>query len=221
MAAPPFHFLARSFVPVLLRMGRSVAVELVRPGFFPAGGGEVELRTTGGAGQPVELRERGPIGRVRVVAWVSGLPRRIAAQEAEVIRAHLDLEHRDVEVQALRDARGPGNAVWIEAETVVNGQPHVAVFTGFGRKGVPAEDVAMQTAQRFEAWRDRSVPVCEYLADQLLLPMALSGGGIFRTGPLSLHTRTNIDTMRRFLPHVDVMVDAADDGTSTVTVGAA
>src|SRR5689334_5065034 len=37
--APPFDFLAKTFLPVVNRMGPQVNVELVRAGFFPAGGG--------------------------------------------------------------------------------------------------------------------------------------------------------------------------------------
>jgi RNA 3'-terminal phosphate cyclase (ATP) len=42
-------------------------------------------------------------------------------------------------------------------------------------------------------------PVGEHLADQLLLPLALSAGGEFRTGRPSQHTLTNRDIIERFL----------------------
>ena len=38
-----------------------------------------------------------------------------------------------------------------------------------------------------------------YLADQLLVPLALAGGGAFRTMPLSPHCTTNIAVIREFL----------------------
>jgi len=41
--------------------------------------------------------------------------------------------------------------------------------------------------------------VGEHLADQLLLPLAVAGGGRFRCADLSLHASTNIDTIRAFL----------------------
>src|SRR5437016_1414247 len=42
--APPFDFLARSFMPLIQRMGPSVELELRRPGFFPDGGGRFHVR---------------------------------------------------------------------------------------------------------------------------------------------------------------------------------
>ena len=44
------------------------------------------------------------------------------------------------------------------------------------------------------------LPADEHLADQLLIPMALVGGGSSRTTKPSLHTTTNADVIQRFLP---------------------
>ena len=42
--APPAHFLQRAYVRVLKAMGASVDIELVRTGFYPAGGGVIPKR---------------------------------------------------------------------------------------------------------------------------------------------------------------------------------
>jgi len=75
-----------------------------------------------------------------------------------------------------------------------------AIFTGFGERGLPAEDVARDAIESAKAWLEADVPVDEYLADQLLLPMALAGGGSFRTTKPSLHATTNAAIIQRFLP---------------------
>jgi RNA 3'-terminal phosphate cyclase (ATP) len=43
------------------------------------------------------------------------------------------------------------------------------------------------------------VPVGVHLADQLLLPLALSGGGRYMTLRPSLHTTTNIAVLQKFM----------------------
>jgi RNA 3'-terminal phosphate cyclase (ATP) len=48
--------------------------------------------------------------------------------------------------------------------------------------------------------------VGEYLADQLLIPMAMAGGGSFTTLPLSRHATTNIEVIGKFL---DVTIEAS------------
>lgn len=47
------------------------------------------------------------------------------------------------------------------------------------------------------------------LADQIMLPLALAGGGRFTTPPLSGHSQTQIETIGRFLP-VTVSVEEKD-----------
>ena len=71
-----------------------------------------------------------------------------------------------------------------------------------------------------EAFRyvDADVPVGEHLADQLLLPLALGGGGAYRTLSLSSHARTQIDLLRRFLGGVEVAVEPDRDGSVLVRV---
>jgi RNA 3'-terminal phosphate cyclase (ATP) len=73
------------------------------------------------------------------------------------------------------------------------------LVTSHGRKGYPAEDVADDALDELEDFIDAGVPVGKHLADQLLLPMAVAGGGRFRAEDLSLHATTNIDTIREFL----------------------
>jgi RNA 3'-terminal phosphate cyclase (ATP) len=40
----------------------------------------------------------------------------------------------------------------------------------------------------------------KHLADQLLIPMALARGGSYTTTTPTLHTTTNIETVKKFLP---------------------
>jgi RNA 3'-terminal phosphate cyclase (ATP) len=81
------------------------------------------------------------------------------------------------------------------------------VFTAFGKKGTAAEEVARDAARQAKRYLQQAAPVDEHLADQLLLPMALAGGGAFVTGTLSLHSTTNIETIRRF---IEVRIDVEE-----------
>ena len=89
------------------------------------------------------------------------------------------------------------------------------VVTSFGQKGVSAERVGRLAAEEAVRYLSADVPVGEHLADQLLLPMALAGGGAYVTGPLSLHATTNIETIRRFL---DVLIEVREVGASRFEV---
>lgn len=195
--APPFDFLARSFLPLLNRMGPTVSTVLERPGFYPAGGGKmvVSVRPTAKL-LPVEIMERGEIRRQTARAMVARLPRAIGERELSVIAEKLRWDRRGLRVEEIADAPGPGNALILEIES-----EHITeVFTSFGQRGVPAEQVASQAANAASEYLAAGAPVGRHLADQLLVPMALAGRGKFRTLSLSRHTVTNTEIIKRFLP---------------------
>lgn len=199
--APPYEFLARAYLPLLARLGPQVAATLHRPGFFPAGQGRITatIEPSARLGR-LELCHRGDLLARRVRALIARLPRHIAQRECQTIAAATGWDESCFEIVPIADAPGPGNAVSIELQF-----EHVTeVFTGFGQRGVPAEHVARQALDSAQRYLDADVPVGEQLADQLLLPLGLgahqgSGGGMFRTLPLSLHSQTQIQVLKRFL----------------------
>jgi RNA 3'-terminal phosphate cyclase (ATP) len=67
-------------------------------------------------------------------------------------------------------------------------------------KAVTAEAVAEQAVQQARKYLAAKVPVGECLADQLLVPLVLAGGGSFMTQSPTRHTKTNIEVITRFVP---------------------
>lgn len=199
--APTFDFIDRAFLPLLRRMGARVEARLERPGFYPAGGGRfhVEIEPVERL-TPLELPRRGAIRARRATAMLSALPYDIARRELAVLRARLGWDEACLRPLVVKDAIGPGNVV----QAVVECAHVTEVFTGFGRRGVPAEAVAEGVADACRAWLEADVPVGAHLADQLLVPLALAGGGSFRTLPPTMHTRTQAELIARFL---DVDID--------------
>ena len=195
--APPFDFLARSFLPLIGRMGPRVSAELVRPGFYPAGGGKFTISIDPAPKlDRLDLRERGNLLRQTALATVARLPRKIAERELKVVRDRLGWGAECCSVQEAATSRGPGNILCIE----IASENVTEIFTGFGELGVSAEKVAEKAVREAEQYLAAGVTVGHYLADQLLLPMALAGGGRFRTLPPSRHMTTNIEVIRKFLP---------------------
>jgi len=194
--APSFECIARSFVPLLARMGAQLSVELQRPGFYPAGGGQFTATIEGGhALAPLELVGRGELREVHIEAVVSRLPVRIAQRELSVLERDLADYPRSAETREVQSA-GPGNAATVTVRSEVLSE----TFVAFGQVGVRAETVAHRLAGQVRKYLTSTAPVGEYLADQLLLPLALTGAGMFRTHALSMHTRTNADVIAAFSP---------------------
>jgi RNA 3'-terminal phosphate cyclase (ATP) len=127
---------------------------------------------------------------------VARLPRHIGQREVDVIARMLGLPQKKLQVLEIAESNGPGNAVMIETQNGIVTE----LFTGFGQRGVKAEDVARAAAKEAQAYLRAKVPVGPHLADQLLIPLALAGGGAFVTCEPTLHTKTNIEVVQRFLP---------------------
>jgi RNA 3'-terminal phosphate cyclase (ATP) len=194
-ASPPFDFLARSFLPLLGRMGANVQLDLTSYGFFPRGGGEIRARIAPGKRlAAIHLPERGAWVRGYAEAYVSAIPIHVGQRELEVIGRTLTWPQEQLLLRGLPNDVGPGNAVTITLE-----YEHVTeVFTGFGEKGLRAESVAEHAAGAARSYLAAVAPVGEHLADQLLLPMALGEGGSFVTASATPHLRSNIAVIERF-----------------------
>jgi len=212
--APPFDFLQKAFLPLLGRMGPRVEAALDRPGFYPAGGGQVTVAIQPCVKlQPIELLQRGRIVRRLARGMVSRLPRHIAEREVETVRRRLSWPPDCTAVEEV-ESPGPGNVLIVEVQSA----QVTEVFSGFGERGVRAEDVAKGVVREVRGYLDAEVPVGRHLADQLLVPMALAGGGRFRTLAPSEHTRTNIDTLQHFLD-VRISCEEIEPGVWEISVG--
>jgi RNA 3'-terminal phosphate cyclase (ATP) len=195
MLAPPFDFMAKAFVPVLRRMGAGIEMRLVRHGFYPRGGGRIEVDIIPGMLKPIDCLNRGPLKLVSATALFAALAFDIADREINIARKLLpDWPEDAFAVRQLPDEQGPGNTLLLEAEF----EQGTEVVTGFGKLGVSAESLAKTAAQRMAGFIASDAFAGPYLADQLLLPFALAGGGTFTTVKPSQHSLTAADIIARF-----------------------
>ena len=93
------------------------------------------------------------------------------------------------------EANGAGNVVL----TTVHHENVTEIFTGFGEKGVRAEQVARRTVKEARRYLASDVFAGEHLADQMLLPFALAGGGAITTHEVTNHIQSNISVITQFL----------------------
>lgn len=213
--APPFDFLERAFLPLLRRMGANITLELKRTGFFPAGGGAF-IAHIEPAPQllPLVLEDRGALIDGWADSLIAGLPGSIAARELAALSQRLKWGRDRLRHIVLPRDQGPGNALLL---TLVHDQV-TEVFTGFGEKGISAETVAEGTVHQAVTYLASGAAAGPYLADQLLLPLAIAGGGSFTASELSQHTLTNAEVIRQFLP-VNIQMVPQPAGGFLVTIG--
>jgi RNA 3'-terminal phosphate cyclase (ATP) len=206
--APPFDFIEACFLPQIARMGARVDVGLRRHGFYPAGGGEWSATLQPLAQlQRLELLERGAVVRRRGASLCASISGSIGVRQSDALASSLGWERAECSPRMVSGTRGPGNALIASVES-----EHVTEqMTGFGDRGVPSAQVVESVAREVRRYLDAGVPVGEHLADQLLLPMALGAGGVFRTLRPSLHTTTQLELLQQFLGTRSSVVEESAD----------
>jgi RNA 3'-terminal phosphate cyclase (ATP) len=195
--APPFEFLTKTFLPLVNRTGPRVGVELVRYGFYPPGGGRLDvLVEPRESPRRLDVEELGGVRRTEARALVVKLAPSVGERALKVVREKLGWEGEQLRLETSADALSPNVVLTLEVES----EHLTEVFTGVGERGVRVETIAERVCDEAARYLEVGAPVGEHLADQLLIPLALAGGGSYVTGPLSLHTTTNVEIVKKFLP---------------------
>jgi RNA 3'-terminal phosphate cyclase (ATP) len=212
--APPFEFLTRAFLPLLKTMGADVTLKLDRHGFYPAGGGGITAYITPCASwKPLSLLVRGPVLKRYAEAIIASVPVDVAKRELAIVGEALGLAETDLKIRGLHPSEGPGNALLLTLEYA-----HCTeVFMRLGEKGLAAEAVAKKLLRESGEYVQSEGAVSAYLADQLLLPMALGAGGEFTTVAISDHFKTNVGVIQQFLD-INVSVSKMNEHSYHVTV---
>ena len=201
MAAPSFDSLDKCFFPQLRKMGVDIEAKLEKYGFYPAGGGRIVVKV-----KPIEkwraIEINKALSDVEISAeiLISKLDNHIAEREAKVLRSKLSLGDDALKITTV-ESQGPGNVLQIIARS----DELIEVFTDYGRQGKLAEALAKGLCKKVQTYLQSEAPIDDYLADQLLLPMALAGAGSFTCTRMSRHSKTNIETIKLFL-NVDFIV---------------
>jgi RNA 3'-terminal phosphate cyclase (ATP) len=158
----------------------------------------------------LSLLDRGDLIALNAYAGVQRLESHIAERELLTLHQHLDLNSQQlINVTGC----GQGNTVYVE---VVSAH-HTEVFSALGEHNRSAEQVAKHLAGKVKRYLHQTAAVDEYLADQLLLPLALGKGGQYTCRVVSEHTRTQAWMIEQFLP-VHVTLPTPDQSDICVTV---
>jgi len=220
--APPYDFLAETFLPVLKIAGFDAECKLEKYGFYPAGGGKIALNIRPRQQKPnqkIDLCQPTENIQIHARIYTAQLPAHIAQRQKKLL-LQSELNFENIEHIEVTNSNGPGNCVMIRLVADSGGSlkaggfgdeyPRTTVFTAFGQKGKPSEKVVGEVVKLAEDFLPSGAEVDRFLADQLLIYMAISKSGSFTTNELTTHLTTNIETIKKFLP-VDFKTEYEDE----------
>lgn len=198
--SPPLDYFARVFLPLVRRMGGQADMLSHRRGYYPRGGGEVEIAVQPTpVWSPLVLMDPGAVERVRGIAHVSNLsgdiPKRMKAAAIRGLHGISDVKIEE-RVYPGEDAVGQGGAVvlWVERAHAVLGGSSLA------ERGKSSERVGEEAAMVLEAEILADATVDVHAADQIVAYLALADkASSFLVREVSLHLRTMAWLVPQFL----------------------
>jgi RNA 3'-phosphate cyclase len=213
--SPCFHFLETTWRRYLELCGLRLSLRMNRPGFYPRGGGVVEVFI-----QPcaklhgVNLGAR-PDVKAGGFSAVAGLDESIARRQAR--RAMFRLQQYGLKANIREETwlGGPGTVLAVELDT----NPVPTLFFALGERGKPAERVSDEAVDQVIAYLDSGDALVDaHSGDQLVLPLALADGpSEYRVAEVTLHLTTNIAVIRRFLER-DIVCDSEEGEAGVVCI---
>lgn len=218
--APCFEYLRDVFDVLASVMNLQAYFELVRAGFYPAGGGEVRMQLRGLRAAenvgPFRVSQRGELRYVEgVSARASSLREGILDRQTTQALGRLAAAgHRASLEQAVWDTASPGTSVFLRAVFTRT----VAGFGALGRRGKPAERVADEAADALLAFLDGRGALDAHAADQVLTLAALCPeDSHFTTERVTDHLLTNAGVVRKLTGReVHIEGDPGQPGTVSV-----
>lgn len=195
--APPFDFLCETFLPAIGEGVFRGSCKLIKHGFYPAGGGKITFGV-----RPWEQQSEGLINlceaseqfQIKSRIYTAKLVAHIA-QRQEKLLEQSGLGIQDIEHIEVTDSDGPGNCAMIR----ICDNKRTTVFTAFGMRGKPSQEVVGEVVSLAGDFLASGAATDHFLADQLLIYMALSRAGCYTTNKLSAHLLTNIEIIKKFL----------------------
>jgi len=206
--SPAFPYLTHAWVPAMAALGHRGGVELGGAGYPPEGGGSATATVEASEpARPFDRRSRGTLREARVVCTVTNLPFSYASSQSEAAISRL----REKGIQADgENLPAPGVQSHGVLCMVLAAFEHAQGAFGAWQGGplLSHLSVGEEAAKAFVGFLESRSAVDPFLADQLLIPLAVAAAGLqggvrvlsrLTTPRISRHLLVNRDVVSRFL----------------------
>jgi RNA 3'-terminal phosphate cyclase (ATP) len=203
--------------------GYEASLKLDKAGFFPKGGGRITTtirpskRIT-----PLNVTKREKLRRIFGISGVANLATSIATRQKRQVLQRLSGICPDIKINNTKlSSPGKGTVLLLVGEfsTEIDDVYTQCCYFGLGERGKPAEEVADEAIDKFERFLATDAALDEYLADQLLLPLAFANGiSEFSTARITKHLLSNAEIIQLFsAARIDIVGELNQSGIVKIT----
>lgn len=205
--SPAIEYYRQVKLPLLREFDLIGELNVRKTGFYPTGGGHARLETEPFSMQPLEIMDRGELQRFEIFSKASGQlkDQEVADRQADEVARKLKKSHVSVPVEKnveYVDTDSPGSSIVLKAVY----ENSAAGFDALGEKGKRSEEVAREVVESFKSFHSSDAAVDTYMADQLVIFLALAGGKV-KIPEVTSHVQTSLEVMRKFGREVEVERD--------------
>lgn len=199
--APPIQYVKYVTYPILNGMGANLDLKIVKHGYYPKGGGKVivESRPVKKL-EPMNRLERGEMKSIHIHSVCGSLPEHVAERQGKSALNTIHYHYADIKtslsykrVESL--SRGSSVTCYSVCENSILGG------NCLGELGVKAEIVGRKAAEDLIMSLKSRAALDEYMADQILIFLALAKGKSRVTvEKITEHCRTNMRVIEEIIP---------------------
>lgn len=205
--APTFDYFKNVTLELLKRIGIDMKANIKRRGYYPKGGGIVDIfiESPKGRLKNIELVKRGELKKIKIFSVAHKLPSHIAKRQALSAQSFLEerlqgilyeTEIEDDEKNHELASFSPGTSISIIAEA----KESILGGDSLGKKGKPAEKVGEDAAKVLIEDISTQMALDRFMSDMIIPFLALAKGKSKVGGSrLTLHAITNILIIEKIL----------------------
>ncbi len=198
--SPTFDYFQYVFLKFLEKMNGKINIRIIKKGFYPEGGAEIEAKIFPSKIKSLHLTKKGSIKKIIILSSASEslknkkvAERQIAGAKEILGKLGLPLEEKI----SYYKTQCPGTQICLlsDFENTIIG------VDSLGKLGKRAEDVGRETA--FALLKEEKSNTCldKYLTDQILPYLALARAkSKIRISEITNHCKTNMWLIEKFIP---------------------
>lgn len=196
--SPSIDYLRFVTLPILKKLGYTAEIELIRRGYYPAGGGLVIARIYPAEElKRINLPERGKILSIKGISHAHKDLQKAEVAERQAGSARRDIFNKITMESKIQkeyaDALSYGSGITLYAET----EDSILGSDAPGEKGKKAEIVGNEAAEDLINEILSNAPIDKHMTDQIIPYLALAKGSVLAS-EITRHALTNIEIVKKF-----------------------